>query len=382
MCILCDDIEIPFISGICKKCFDLYPSSFDKNNPYKKIFIIKCNKHGVFLGGSWNASCPSCNEEKRYTECKICKNIFRSEKRLDHIFDSINICDNCFSKLKGEGNKLSNCEIHGLYKVKSSENCPSCYNKMVYCNNPECKKELNFKIKENDDGIYYCSNKCSNIINNKTIISNNIKPGYCKRCSKFSYKRDTFGLCKNCRTYQCLKNITNNKKEGKCNACGNIVFKRNEFGLCNNCAKKQLENARGFNREEFYSDKLSLIKFNSLERETNLKDFDNYKGILGVWSRWTEDGICLDVCKSKDIGAEMLSSIRSFHSLINNPEQHLDEGWKRKYKNQLDDCNGKPIIFKIVSINCINDEEAINIEVQYAHDNKAKYWSPEPGQKL
>lgn len=93
---------------------------------------------------------------------------------------------------------------------------------------------------------------------------------------------------------------------------------------------------------------------------------------------------CLDVCKTTDIGGEMLSSLRSFNSLKENPNQELDTGWKKKYMNQAKDTdifNSGKIIFKLVAF-CETEEEALMIESQYAHDNKAKYWSPQPGQKI
>lgn len=81
----------------------------------------------------------------------------------------------------------------------------------------------------------------------------------------------------------------------------------------------------------------------------------------------------------------MLSSIRSFDSLKNNPKQYLDIGWKKKYYNQAKDSgilnNSGKIIFKLVAI-CKTEKEALNIEAQYAHDNKAKYWALGPGEKF
>lgn len=80
----------------------------------------------------------------------------------------------------------------------------------------------------------------------------------------------------------------------------------------------------------------------------------------------------------------MLSSLRSFNSLKSDPNQTLDSGWKKKYMEQAKDAdifnNGK-IIFKLITY-CETDEEALMVEAQYAHDNKAKYWSPEPGQRI
>lgn len=149
ICRICNQEKEIFISGICKDCFDQTNASFNKNNPYSKIHVIKCNKHGIFMGGSWNAACPNCIEEKRNVKCDNCNTLFRSNKRFDHIFDSINICNNCFNILPGKGNNIKRCKFHGFYRgISGNDLCPDCYCKEVRCNNQNCNKLLDFKIKK------------------------------------------------------------------------------------------------------------------------------------------------------------------------------------------------------------------------------------------
>ncbi len=73
----------------------------------------------------------------------------------------------------------------------------------------------------------------------------------------------------------------------------------------------------------------------------------------------------------------MLSSFRSFVSLIEYPDQQLDIGWKRKYKKQ-EYTKGK-MVFQLNAI-CKTEEEALILECQLAIKFNAKYWNPEPGQ--
>ena len=138
-----------------------------------------------------------------------------------------------------------------------------------------------------------------------------------------------------------------------------------------------------FGREGFYKEKLNLISFESIDKEILLEDIDSLINIPGVWSRWSND-MCLNVCQTNNIGREMLLSIRKFDSLKNlktykknNPG--IEKSWWEVYLNELKDSNNN-IIFKLVAINIFCKEERELIEAQYAHDNKARYWNPAPGQ--
>lgn len=238
-----------------------------------------------------------------------------------------------------------------------------------------------------------CSNKILSKHNQSKLMRNVSKKQakllhtytkqYCKECNKITL-HNYYNSCSICMH--------------KDQDYSNLAF---HFEYCEKCSKDTLHNGsiccichpksgNIFNREEFYKEKFDIISFDSLEQEATLESFDSLKGKLGVWARWTDKNhgnYCLDVCKTIDIGGEMLSSLRSFNSLAENPKQELDTGWEKKYYKQAEDAglfdiiNPGKIIFKIVAL-CDSEDEALKIEAQYSHDNKVKYWSPEPGQKL
>lgn len=257
---------------------------------------------------------------------------------------------------------------------------------------------LSYQIKENDDLKPTCSKQCMYLHRPKELYRNNgPKIKFCIKCNKDTLHNGN--VCCICnpeadqhKTTDYFKLTLNRTKPGKCTKCGIFNNIRSVSGLgeniCN-CAFKQRQEMH-FNRENFYKNKFNIISFESIDQEATLEDFDSLKGELGVWSRWTDENhgnYCLDVCKTKDIGGEMLSSLRSFNSLKENFNQELDTGWKKKYMNQAkdaglfdDNCPGK-IIFKLISY-CDNEKDALIKEQQYAHDNKAKYWSLGPNETL
>lgn len=279
-----------------------------------------------------------------------------------------------------------NCQVKSQHKLgQFVYRCKKCNNKLIssfskcdkcgYCESyingiasPEWRIfDKNINCNSNCNFINDCSHKndlknyygfCKFKVNNTGVISN---------------QWNTFSL-----------NIPCNKQCKNYNNCLHTSNLKNCWGWC-----KESPNLHGnFNRDKFYENKFNLISFDSLNQEVSLQDFDNLKGKIGVWSRWTDKNhgnYCLDVCKTIDIGGEMLSSLRSFNSLKENPDQELDIGWKKKYYNQAKDSgildNSGKIIFKLVVL-CDSQEEALNIETQYAHDNKAKYWSPESVQNI
>lgn len=127
-------------------------------------------------------------------------------------------------------------------------------------------------------------------------------------------------------------------------------------------------------REEIYYRPLSLIKFDSLDRDITLEDVDFYLGVPGVWSVWSDDA-CLDVYQTKDIGSEIYLFLRRIDNL-RNPDVNTDsKTWQKKYSSMLDGID-EQFIIKIIAadINLTDDRE--KIEFQYAHDNKALYWNP------
>lgn len=320
-----------------------------------------------------------------FYECQEC---FKWYRVIDHPFRLAN-------NIKNNQNLSPTCSIKckGLHTDKSSYKNNGY--KMKYCK--YCEKET----LHNGNICCVCNPnaKTHNNVDYSKIVQENKKPGFCTKCGVFNNKRNVAGLgidvcnCFNENLEQIHKLIKNHYHI--CSKCNYEEVTHGTNWRCPKCGNVQMSG--GFDKEIFYSKKINIIYFNSLEHNVKFEDFNNLMGKIGVWSRWTDKNhgnYCLDVCKTIDIGNEMLSSIRSFDSLLKNPNQPLDVNWKAKYKNQLIDAGGfdkdnpGKIIFKLVFI-CDkfstrekNEQEALKIEAQYAHDNKAKYWSPEPGQKI
>lgn len=147
---------------------------------------------------------------------------------------------------------------------------------------------------------------------------------------------------------------------------------------------KQLKNLkRGFDRKEFYESKLEIIRFNSLDKKISLIDINDLIGVPGVWSKETSSGNVLDVSETINIGAEMLMSIRAFNANKDRTDKDLNKKsrpyFRKKYRDMHKYSKGE-IIFKLIAIDIENKEERESIEAQYAHDTKAIFWSPAPGQ--
>ena len=367
--------------GNKKICFDC------KIKIYNEMLYEFCdlNSLNIFLQ---NNNCTIIENYENKVKSKFIKFIY---KEFEFVFYE---CQQCFKWYRVEDHpfRLS-------IEIKKNDNLkPTCSKRCMYLHRP---KEA---YKNNGPKIKFCD-KCNkqtlhngNIccickpeadqhknINYSKLIENNLKPGNCTSCGIFNNQRSASGLGKdrcNCfNTNMILMHKSEKHYKHICLNCGNEQITKGLNWICNKCGDSYLMN---FNRSEFYREKLNIISFNSLEQEVKLQDFDSLKSKIGVWSRWTDKNhgnYCLDVCKTKDIGGEMLSSLRSFNSLAKNPCQELDIGWKKKYFNQAKDAglfdNSGKIIFKLIAL-CKTEEEALKIEQQYAHDNKAKYWSLGP----
>lgn len=142
--------------------------------------------------------------------------------------------------------------------------------------------------------------------------------------------------------------------------------------------EKVLKNLKSYNLniKDFYEEPLNLINLNY----NNIKvDADNLLNtiISGVWSIWNiKTNECLQVGQNEDIFKEFRREIRLFEKYyINNyPKDHKEADYWHElgvlYKNKF-------LEFKIIAKN-IDLSKRLIIEMQYAHDNKAKYWSLQP----
>lgn len=132
-------------------------------------------------------------------------------------------------------------------------------------------------------------------------------------------------------------------------------------------------------REQFYSEQLSLIKLNGLS-EITVSDISEFNKIPGVWAIWNaKDNICLQVGQNLDIGKELFRQIRLLTKY--GVEDWINDHDNAEYFHTIGRYYyDKELNFRIIKSNIEDKEERLIIEMQYAHDNKAKYWSPEPGQ--
>lgn len=128
------------------------------------------------------------------------------------------------------------------------------------------------------------------------------------------------------------------------------------------------------------------VKLDFVSKPINKQDIDKYFGIPGVWSKELEDGTVLDVSETKDIGKEMVFSIRAIelgNRNANLSDKEIDSIYGRKsgiYKKYKKISAHDNIIFKVIKSGVSSKTERLDIEIQYAYYNNAVFWNPSPGQ--
>ena len=216
----------------------------------------------------------------------------------------------------------------------------------------------------------------------------------CRVCDPWEKGGASFGFkyCEECQE------VTNHVGD-RCYVCDPWEIKGGQFGYkyCVSCSQETFhagdrcyecdpwENKGGFNREAFYSDKLELIKFESVDKSITLEDIDSLKGVPGVWSKETTDGEVLDVSETKDIGKEISFSVRAFKANAGKTDEELNalnnSSLRKKYRDIYEYAEGE-VVFKVIAEGVEDKETRQAIEAQYAHDKKAVFWSPAPGQSI
>lgn len=153
---------------------------------------------------------------------------------------------------------------------------------------------------------------------------------------------------------------------------------RRESGALDRWIEKVARNSSGgFNREKFYQDKIDITNYSAVEEM--ISDFNREIGIPGVWCIKDQNGDVLDVYETSDIGNEMYQAVRRLSNCKGKTDEELsDKRYSWKKVRNMTEC-GK-LNFVIVVRNMEDKVERMKIEAQYAHDNKAKYWNPAPGQ--
>ena len=354
----------------CKNCNKLFISNKQKSIMCSLICSVRfkakpkyCKICDKITTRSANGICSICNAIKN-TESKFCEICDKITKR-----NGFGKCVECVTKINLEPKYCEICD-----KVTKRNNFGICVECMVKERAESKFCEICDKItKRNSFGICV-----------ECMVKEKMKPKFCEICDKIT-KRDTVGKCIICA-------VKERVKPKYCKICDKIT-KRNIFNQCIICSPNV------FNRDKFYSLKLQLISFESKNKIITLKDIDKYINIPGIWSICSKDEnnqeICLDVCETQNIGKEMLGGLNLLETGKNNLNKTDEEIKKSRIDYKSDDSNKRikyrniaeykkygNIIFKLVSINIENKEQRWNIESQYAHDNKAKYWNPAPGQSI
>lgn len=258
--------------------------------------------------------------------------------------------------------------------------------------------EYNKKIYQKDSNGNYLDNS-EKAIRQRKLVKTNAN----KNSDKY---RQTDKFKKRIRSKENLENLNRNKDFSP-NKIANLIensninkidyFKLKEIVEdWNNSSQEDIEKliniANHYNiptnyQEYFYSKFLNIINFKSVNLLVN--DFNKFKNIPGVWSVWNEDKtVCLDVAQTKNIGFEMKRYLRRLNFNKDLSDEDIDKMNNKynskmnryKYRNIMKDTNKVNFIIIVIDINSKIEREMI--EAQYAHDNRARYWSPAPGQNI
>lgn len=375
----------------CKECNKEVVIQISKMSGQRQALIKDIIEKGTL--NLYEAFCNQSCSNKNRTRPGICTSCGKfSNKRI-----SSGMCLTC---QKAVSKKT-------MEKYKKAGNCVKC-NKYVNKRSPmgiciDCMRKHVNNLSENNKKPGMCTvcNKYSDIRTIAGLCSScNIelatekskersKSGLCKICNKLSKTRSITGICPTCVSEIIKSRNKQNTKPGKCVICNRFFNRRNSFGCCVKCSLG--DSAPSFDREAFYKEKFKLISFDSLDQEISWDNIDSLKGIPGVWSVWSSNNECLDVCQTIDIGKEMLAWIRSYKACKGKSDEELIEmnikyrRYNRRKKRDIAkhcfNLNSKPI-FKVVSTNIETKEQREAIESQYAHDNKSIFWSPGLGQKI
>ena len=165
--------------------------------------------------------------------------------------------------------------------------------------------------------------------------------------------------------------------------------------------RKNHPNYLVFDRDEFYSSDLNLVSFKvngDSDQNMSLSKFVNkYNKVGSVIARnlYSSDGCficCLDVAKTNGTSGELSWFQRTMKkakeqknlsteelSLLSNPSIRLK---RRKYLDEMDKYPNSKIVSEVVfafdhpvEVGSEEEKYLLNIEMQYAHDNKALFWN-------
>lgn len=362
-------------------------------------------------------------------ECSFCSKIFKPK---DHLFRSylrylksgIKYCSRSCNT-SAQNSLIVNCEKHGnnqktfggkcmkccnennnrnyireqTKKVQVCTNCNKEFNSPIF-NNPLCascsnKERLNkSKILEKDQICSKCNKKFNSIFNmdvcnsclvTHTNLKNKKKVQLCEECNKEFYSTFIMKTCNSCLAIK--KAINNKKKVQLCHKCNKEFHSTFIMKTCHNCS-----GYGGFNREDFYNSRLKFIEIKMNNKIIEFNDIDDYNNISGVYALWGEretgEKVCLNVCQTINIGRELFRFVRNSNRYKNKSDEDINKtlnsrnNSKRKL-NKIKTCrdinNYKNLELVLIAKDIDSKEERENIEMRYAHENKAIFWHPAPG---
>lgn len=156
MCKICGNKE-NYIKNICKKCYEEYPSTFDKKIQLKKIYVLECQKHGKYLAHQSNVKCPTCYSYDVF--CSFCGKKLSYKTTLEDLENNHYCCPTCRNR-------------HTIQKLTEPG----------YCTNPNCGKYAKER-----DAVGHCLD-CS-----RKQLKEHYESGFCCNCGKYNKIRDNNG---------------------------------------------------------------------------------------------------------------------------------------------------------------------------------------------
>ena len=304
MCRLCINENV-YLKGLCKECWNSLPSTFNKDNIPKRVFLLTCKENHTYLSHQTNIKCPICYAIDVY--CKTCNKLLdfkisKNEINNNH-FCSVK-CKNQFvvknltkagkctscgieSEIRDAVGQCLECSRNKLKERKLSGTCTIC-------------GKLNEIRDQNGRGKSHC--KCSS----NWFLKHNTSDKMIKRSRELGLKIGRFNFPNNvvetkfCKI--CNKETPHNIHEHECLSCNK------EYVWCNHCQKWETKLRNSVpNHWIFYKSKTKQwLKDNSnlvsyLENIiVGFNDIDNKSKICGIYC-WYINNTTIYVGQSVDI---------------------------------------------------------------------------------
>lgn len=163
---------------ICKECENKLPIAGDSS--LKPKFLLRCEKHGLYLSTATNCICPICSKEANRSE--TVKNFYNMKSNTENIIENgILMLPISYKTSSNREYPLKICEQCGRYFRPNNGSqiyCGKCY-EILTC--PVCKEHFIKFTNENRRGC--CSVSCSNKRRNLNIV---------RSCHKFNIRNPIY----------------------------------------------------------------------------------------------------------------------------------------------------------------------------------------------